>query len=164
MASSLLVIRSVSRIGTDALCRRSWQKRTMNQRQAAWPLLGCIAALSSCLWMDVADAAARTGLAEDLGHNDWEEVKTGYFIAAELIQQQDHLVVFDIFVDPWLQYGRFAGDCETMQIKQIRIGGISDSTVEFADISSETQVQDRPRGGAASCAFDSGLRAANLIR
>lgn len=118
----------------------------MNKRHTYWRLLGCGLALSSYLLMDVAVAANKRGLMEDLGHNDWEEVVTGYFIATELVDQQNNLVAFDVFVDPGLQYGRFAGDCEAMQIKQLRIGGIDDSVVEFADVSSESRIQDVSEG------------------
>ena len=72
-------------------------------------------------------------------------------------------MAFDVFVDPGLQYGRFAGDCEAMQVKQLRFGGISDSTVEFADISYRAEIEDVLEGGAFPYAVDDGLRAANLV-
>lgn len=109
-----------------------------------WRLLGCVAGLSGWLWMDGARAAfrERERLTEDLGHHDWQEVAAGYFIAEELLYQRNNLVVFDMFIDPDLAYGRWAGDCGAMQVKRLRGGGISGSEVVFSDLSAETEIQD----------------------
>ena len=114
----------------------------MNKRRAYQQLIGCTAAISGCLVLDVADASAPEALRDDLGHTDWEEVGSGYFIAAELVYQQDNLVVFDIFTDSQLHYVRLAGDCDAMLVKELRVGGISGSEVEFADVSTWTEPQD----------------------
>ncbi len=82
--------------------------------------------------------SAQEPLTDDLGHTDWEEVEPGYFIAAELMQQDGNIVVFDILVDFEVQYVRFKGDCEATTVQELRLGGfvgLTGSVVAFGDVS-----------------------------
>lgn len=84
--------------------------------------------------------ASQKPLTDDLGHTDWEEIEPGYFIAAELVQQDDSIVVFDILAEFDLQYVRFEGDCEEMTVQELRLGGfvgMSGSEVSFGDMSED---------------------------
>lgn len=104
----------------------------------------------SCTLLRITGISAQEYLTDDLGHTDWEEVEPGYFIAAELVQQDGDIVIFDILVDFQVQYGRLKGDCGAMTVQVLRLGGFVGSTgseVVFGDMSDKLgQLHDASAG------------------
>ncbi|MBE9063457.1 hypothetical protein [cf. Phormidesmis sp. LEGE 11477] len=83
-------------------------------------------------------------MTEDLGHTDWEEVEPDYYIAADLVQQDENIVTFDILAEFDLQYARFKGDCDTMRVEQLRNGGFIGTTGSVVSFSDMSYLQSEP--------------------
>ena len=103
-------------------------------------------AILSVLLMNLTDVSAQQRsqqlITEDLGNPNWEEIIPELYIDTNLVHQNEDIIIFDTFTDFDIVYVRFDGNCNTMTLKELRIGGFAEQTVgSFIDVSNDLSRQ-----------------------
>ena len=125
-----------------------FNQMSMNRWSLWWRSISAATAAVGCVLATGQGATA--ALEYDLGHRNWELVDSDYAIAAELIEQNGDVVVFDLLIDFDLNYARLRGDCQAMTVEVLRHGGfvgMSGSVVTVLEVQeSQRELLDASEG------------------